>query len=297
MRSIVFVFVLFVGVLGIALDHVAAGDNRAQQLIKQTRDALGGEEALKSVRSMTMSGNLRRNERSGDLKLLFLLPDKFKRSETMNPIADIELTLTSTLNGSESWTDSSTSGGAGAHINSRQISQGGGAQTPLSRAQFMRQEFARDLIGLLLLSPPSANVEFTYAGHAEAKDGRADVLDVKGSDGLALRLYLDQKTHMPLLMQYKGVIPRVSINTTTRTGGREDIDKILKDATEGRGQAGQAARQEGDLEMYFSDYRAVNGIMLPHRITKSANGKLMEEWEITKYKINPPLSAQDFEKK
>lgn len=297
MRLMVFGLVLFVGVLGIALDHVAAGDNRAQQLIKQTREALGGEETLKSVRSMTLSGNLRRHERSGDLKVLFLLPDKFKKTETMNLIADIEITLTSTLNGSESWTDSSTAGGAGAHINSRQVSQGGGAQTPIRRAQIMRQEFARDLIGLLLLSPPSVPVEFTYAGQAEAKDGRADVLDVKGPDGFAARLYLDQTTHRPVLMQYKGVIPRVSISTSTQAGGREGMDKILKDATEGRGQAVPGARQEGDLETYFSDYRAVDGIMLPHRITKSANGKLIEEREIKKYKINPPLSTQDFEKK
>lgn len=297
MRFMIFGLVLLVGVLSIALDHVAAGDNRAQQLIKQTRKALGGEEALTSVRSMTVSGKLRRNERPGDLKVLFLLPDKFRRSETMNPIADIELTLTSTLNGSESWTDSSTAGGAGAHINSRQVNQGGGAQTPGARAQFMRQEFARDLIGLLLLSPPSVPVEFTYAGQAEAKDGRADVLDVKGPDGFAARLYLNQTTHRPLLMQYKGVIPRMAINTTTRTGGREDLDKILKDAKEGRGQGIPAARQEGDLETFFADYRAVDGIMLPHRITTSANGKLIEEWEIKKYKINPPLTPQDFEKK
>ena len=298
MRLMIFGLVLFVGVLSIALDHVAAGDNRAQQLVKQAREALGGEEALNGVRSMTLSGKLRRYERSGDLKVLFLLPDKFKRSETMNLIADIELTLTSTLNGNESWTDSSTAGGAGVNMNSRQMNQGGRAQTPAARAQFMRQEFARDLIGLLLLSPPSLHVEFTYAGQGEAKEGRADVLDVKGPDGFAARLYLDQTTHRPLLMQYKGVIPRMSINTTTARGGsREDADKVLKDAKEGRGQAGQEARQESDLTTYFADYRAVDGIMLPHRITKSGNGKLIEEWEIKKYKINPPLTPHDFEKK
>lgn len=300
MRLIVFGLVLLFGFLSIALDQVAAGDNRAQQLVKQTREALGGEQALNNVRSLTLTGKLRRDERSGDLKLLFLLPDKFKRSETMNLIADIEVTLTSTLNGSEAWTDSNTAGGAGAHINSRQANQGGGAgaQTPAARAQSMRQEFTRNLIGLLLLSPPSAQVEFTYVGQAEAKDGRADVLDVKGPDGFAVRLYIDQKTHRPLLMHYKGVIPRVSINTTTaRSGDSQDVDKILKDAKEGRGPAGQGARQESDLEMFFADYRVVDGIMLPHRITKSGNGKLIEEWEIKKYKINPPLTSQDFEKK
>jgi len=294
MRLMLFGLVFLAGILSIALDHAAAGDSRAQQLIKQTRAALGGEEALKSVRSLTLSGKLRRYDRSGELKILFLLPDKFKKSETMGLIADIELTLTNTLNGSEVWTDSRTEGGAGARVNSRQVDQGGGAQNPAARAQLMRQEFARDMIALLLASPPSVPVEFTYAGQAEAKDGRADVLDVKGPDGFSARLYLDQTTHRPLLMQYKGVVPRVSVNTTTQAGGREDVDKILKDA---RTKQGPGARQEGDLETHFSDYRAVDGIMLPHRITKSANGKLSEEWDIKKYKVNPPLSAGDFEKK
>jgi hypothetical protein len=277
------------------LDHVAAGDNRAEHLIKQTREALGGEKALNSVRSLTLSGDLRRHERSGDLKVLFLLPDKFKKTETMNLFADIELTLTSILNGSESWTHSSTTGGAGAQIKSRQVAQSG-AQTPAGRTRLLRQEFARDLIGLLLLSPPSVPVEFTYSGQADVTGARADVLDLKAPDGFFARLYLDQKTHRPLLIQYKGAIPRLSINTSTRAGGREEMDKILKDATGGGGQAGQA-RQEGELEIHFSDYRAVDGIMLPHRVTKSANGKLSEEWEIRKYKINPPLSPQEFDKK
>lgn len=294
---LVFFGLALVGVLSATLDHVAAGDNRAQQLIKQTRMALGGEDALNGVRSMTLSGKLRRLERSGELKILFLLPDKFKKSETLSLIADIEFTLTNTLNGNEFWTDSRTAGGAGARVNSRQVPQGGRAQDPAARAHLIRQEFARDLISLLMLSPPSVPVEFSYAGQADAREGRADVLDVKSPNGFAARLYLDQTTHRPLLMQHRGMIPRLSINTTTHAGGRDEMNKVLKDVTEGRGQGAQAARQEGDLETYFSDYRSVDGIMLPHHITKSANGKLIEEWEIKNYKINPPLSARDFEKK
>ncbi|HLG17518.1 MAG TPA: hypothetical protein VJH03_23945 [Blastocatellia bacterium] len=294
MRLMVFSLILVFGLLSTMISSAAAGDDRAQQLLKQTRQALGGEEALNGVKGMSLVGTLRREQRSGEIKVSFLLPDKFKKSETMTLIADIELTFTSALNGDQFWTDSSTSGGGGAQVNTRGARQGEGP--PAARAQLMRSEFAREVIGLLLASPASVPVEFTYAGEAEAKDGRADVLDVKGPDGFAARLYLDKTTHRPMMMQYRGVVPRVTVNTTTsQTGSREDVDKILKDAKEGRGQMRQA-RQEGDLATYFSDYRAVDGVMLPHRISKAASGTLIEEWEVKKYKINPSLTARDFEK-
>ena len=37
--------------------------------------------------------------------------------------------------------------------------------------------------------------------------------------------------------------------------------------------------------------------MLPHRLTRSVDGKTVEEIEIKKYKANPTLDPQMFEKK
>ena len=213
-------------------------------------------------------------------------------------IADIESTFTSALNGDQAWNDSSTSNGGGGsvRVNSRSVRPNDGVQA--ARGQQLRFEYARQLIALFLTSNSAFPVEFTYAGEAQSKEGRADMLDAKGPDGFQVRLFLDKTTHRPLMMKYRGMIPRTTVNTqTAQTRNQEDLEKIIKDAKEGRGQMRGGARQEGDLEVYFSDYRAVNGVMLPHRISKSMNGKLGEEWEVKKYKINPPLTAQDFEKK
>jgi hypothetical protein len=35
---------------------------------------------------------------------------------------------------------------------------------------------------------------------------------------------------------------------------------------------------------------------MPHRITRAINGQFSEEWELKKFKLNPPLKADQFKK-
>src|SRR4029453_5674299 len=43
---------------------------------------------------------------------------------------------------------------------------------------------------------------FGLAGQAEAPEGKADVLDVKGPGNFAARLFVDNKTHLPLMLSW-----------------------------------------------------------------------------------------------
>lgn len=52
-----------------------------------------------------------------------------------------------------------------------------------------------------------------------------------------------------------------------------------------------------DYRWAFSDYKSVGGLNLPHRLTKIEAGTPNEEWEISKYKTNPKITADKFEKK
>ncbi|HST19748.1 MAG TPA: hypothetical protein VLR90_01415, partial [Blastocatellia bacterium] len=204
-----------VSVLFISMSVSVEADDRAQELVRQARAAIGGEQALGAVRSLSVVGKLRRDDRSGEIKLDFLLPDKFKKTETITLIADIETTFTGTINGDQAWNDSSTnnSGGGSVRVNSRSVQPAEGAQA--ARGQQLRFEYARQLIALFLTSNSAFPVEFTYAGEAQSKDGRADMLDAKGPDGFQVRLFLDKATHRPLMMKYRGMIPRAVVNTQT----------------------------------------------------------------------------------
>ena len=53
----------------------------------------------------------------------------------------------------------------------------------------------------------------------------------------------------------------------------------------------------GTYAMSLSDYKKVDGIMLPHKIETSLDGEPNEEWTIEKYKVNPQVKADVWEKK
>ena len=46
--------------------------------------------------------------------------------------------------------------------------------------------------------------------------------------------------------------------------------------------------------MHLSDYKVVNGVKLPHLITRGANGQTAEEWTIKSYRINPTFKGNTF---
>ena len=46
--------------------------------------------------------------------------------------------------------------------------------------------------------------------------------------------------------------------------------------------------------MFLDDYQAVDGVMLPHHITRSIDGKTNEEWTFTTIKVNPAFKADAF---
>jgi len=67
---------------------------------------------------------------------------------------------------------------------------------------------------------------------------------------------------------------------------------------EARERAAAAAKAtDVELQWRFSDYRNVDGISFPHHLTKTSAGQVDQEWQITKFTINPALKPEGFEKK
>lgn len=271
----------------------AAG--KAQQLIEQARNALGGEK-LKSLTSLSASGTLRRKmgqmEMSGEVQVDLLLPDKMMRVETMSLMGGVELTRMETVNGNTVWTDQQTGGGGGGMVMIRRP----GGDTPHGQAMqhnAVRAETARTMLGWLLSTLTSFPVEYSYAGEAESPDGKADVLAIKGANDFAVQLFLDQKSHKPLLLTYKG--RKARLITRTVQGAPRSEDELKKEIAEAEAKA--AAEPLVEYQVIFNDYRDVGGVSLPHRLTKSVENEVNEEWEISKFKLNPPLKPEKFEKK
>jgi hypothetical protein len=265
----------------------ASQANRADEVLRQAREALGGEAKLKEVQNFTASGSFRRQDQSGEKRIDMLLPDKYKVSDTLSLIAGIELTIVNALNGNQAWNDSRTSAGNAQVMAMRR--GGNEQQNSEEQVRNLRAEYTRYLLALFLMPAPGSSIEF--GGEAEAADGRADVLVVKDADGRVAKLFIDQKTHRPLMMTYRDVALRMK-TMKSNAGSSGDVDKIVKDA-----KANPPAREESDMQMHLSDYKAEKGILLPHLIVITVNDKPYEEWQPKSFKVNSPdLTAKKFEK-
>ena len=79
--------------------------------------------------------------------------------------------------------------------------------------------------------------------------------------------------------------------------------EIADGAPVGRPHIGRALVEAGVVEsvdqafaMHLSDYKKVDGVMLPHKIEISIEGQPNEEWTIEKFKVNPSVKVEEFTK-
>ncbi|MBL8188449.1 MAG: hypothetical protein JNK38_10605 [Acidobacteria bacterium] len=294
MREKVLIALLFVAVAMSELFPNASAQeaaDKAQQILAAARAAIGGEK-LKSLQALSIEGEFRRTmgpmETSGSFSVDMMTPDKVLRVETMNMMGNMEITRLECLNGEKVWEDQQQSG-----TGMVMIRRGGRANDPKAAEDMIRGEALKTSLGFLLSSPSTLQTTFSYAGEAESPDGKADVLDAKAPVGPPLRLYFDQKSHRLLMLTYKGKRPRMI--TQTRMEGppsEEELQKRIKEA-----EAEAAKQPDVEYQTRFSNYKEVNGIWLPHTISKGIESETNEEMTVTKVKINPSLKPEKFVKK
>jgi hypothetical protein len=175
-----------------------------------------------------------------------------------------------------------------------------------------RTEVARLLLAFLL----TTDSPVAWIGTAQSPDGTADVLEVKSADGTATRLFLESTTHMPLMMTWAGGGQRGGRGGQGR--GRGDAaaqggapqggapqaapppaapqSGAAVDTVQGRRGRGFGGGAPATLEMHLSEYKVVNGLKLPHLITRGTNGETAEEWVIKSYRLNPTFKGNTFTK-
>jgi hypothetical protein len=157
-----------------------------------------------------------------------------------------------------------------------------------------RAEMARVTLAFLLSAPQSMGLEFGYGGEAEAADGKADVITVKGPGSFLAQMFLDKATHRPLMLAYKGVAPQMRVQTQR---GPAPTTAPPHSSGDDAGAGAPVAPPLVDISMFLDDYKAVDGVMLPHHITRSVDGQTNEEWTFTAIKVNPAFKADTFSAK
>ena len=256
---------------------------------------------------------------TGKIEIDVELPDKYLRSDI--GVSGFALTRTDGFEGTRPFAEA-VPGNHGMRVQvDNPATDPTRAKAALKRSH---SELARLLLGLIAGTQPTFTAAYTYAGQAESPDGKADVIDVTGPEDFKARLFIDVNTHLPLMLTYMEAEPRVVTRSMTREGGGGgQHGGTPATAAAGGGTAGGGASQASptpaqltpeereklekqvqeaeatppkmlEYRLFFSEYREVDGLMLPYRIARGKADKTTEEWEVKAYKVNPSFKADRF---
>jgi hypothetical protein len=235
----------------------------AAKFIAATRNALGGEPRLAAVRTFVALGRTQQVRGNNLVPIEFeidcALPDKYRRTDE-TPAQESGRTSTG-FNGDDliQVALAAPPGRAGSPTTPEQQ---GAART--ARVAAAKQDFARLTPGMFAGSFRSYPLTFTYAGRAEAPQGQADVIDVKGPADFALRLFVNGETHLPIMVTWQAP-----------AGGRGPAPPI-------------------ENRLYYADYRETDGLRLPFRMRRSAGPDTVEEMTFDTFKINAKIDPKTF---
>ncbi len=306
-----------------------------KQILADARAALGGDKKLDAVKTLTMTGRALRTSpggitTEGDFDVAIELPDKFVRRDMVANMGNMSAYRISGFNGdgviNEMDMPPQLSGGGGQVVMFRMagpggsVSMSGGAPPTPEQQEAIRksmltaskQDFARLTLGMLATSFSAFPLTMTYAGQAESPDGKADVIDVKGEGDFVVRLFIDTKTHLPLMLSWMAKEPlqimrQVGGPAGSRTivaGGAavqappgklspEEQEKLTAQLA-AQAKEAEAKRRTVEYRLFYADYRDVDGLMLPFRLERSIDGKPAEEVTVDKIKVNPKIDAKKF---
>jgi hypothetical protein len=284
------------------------------------RKALGGDK-LASVKALSLEGPFQRDmgprQMTGTNALTIQLPDQLYRSEDTELPGGASMERIVALNGGTAWEDMKQRGGMGGGMQIVMRGPGGSELNPQAIEEARLRRHRNEMMRWLLAFLGGATLQPTYVAVAEAPEGKADVLEVKNEGGASVRIFVDQVTHLPLMLQYSEVRPRMMFGGPGRGGrdgrgggGRGEPGAGGPPPDRG-GDPGQRPNPEemrrrmeqmpppapSTVSLFLGDYKNVDGVMLPHRLTQSVDGKPVEEWTIEKVKVNPTLRVDFFEKK
>jgi hypothetical protein len=256
-----------------------AQDEAGANVRAETWRALGGVSALGAVGTLRITGKASRivgpMRLDTGIELRLALPDRYVRIDRV-AVGGRSAELASGFNG-QRFIRRSPGG---------QTAAPSAPQTDAVAAAGARRDLALLLLGLFCGADRLVPMRFAFGGIAESPDGRADVLDVTGNEGLAARLFVDSTTRLPLLVSWM----------------TSDVQAGLRGVTPGsdssRGASPPVPPEPGrqvEHRLYFLDYRRTSGFTWPFRIRRSVAGQTTEELTFDTIDVNPALDPRAFE--
>lgn len=272
-------------------------------LLSQARNAIGGDSRLAGVRTLDVQGDFKRmagqTTIEGELQVRIERPDKLRRDEDLSlPGGGPAIVRTEVLNGTTVWDENSggqfltrLGRGDGARrgdgAGRGDVAGGRAAMDPARIEEAQRRARQTELARFLLIWLLEVDGPVNWVATAQAPDGMADVLEITPASGPPVRLFLDQTSHVPLMLTWQGNAPQLLV--AGRRGGRG-----APDGEPAPGEGAAPNRPPVTLQITLGEYKTVGGLRLPHLITRGANDTTIEEWTIDRYRINSSFKPDVF---
>jgi hypothetical protein len=296
-------------------------DERAEAVLRQTREALGGSAVIDAVQNLLINGRASHKIKTPDgqvssfdgnvemaLEISGKLHRNFKTSDEANLLA--ESGKKAFVRNTEVFVHRKPDGTEPEKFQKRLAGHG--------------DELSRLLFGLLLKTSPGLNAIYNYAGEGSVDGTAADIVEASSDNGFAVKLYVDKNTHLPLMMSYRANKPVRFVMKREGAAGAVEKDVMVFRHTlpEGEKISGNGGNrivirkkdengnvtetvkageempriqlEEAEFQVRFSDYRSVNGLMLPHRIAQTVNGEAGETMAIESYQVNAQNLSEKF---
>jgi hypothetical protein len=301
-------------VVAAALPEAQAPAPDAASVLAATRQALGGESRLSSVKNFVATGRTRQVRGDNlvpiEFEILCELPDKYVRKDEI-PAQESGPTSVG-FNGSDliqlpvpPAPPAGREGGGGPP--SAQM-----AAMRTNRVTAVKQDFVRLTLGMFATSFSTYPVTFAHAGQAEAPQGKADVIDVKGPSGFAVRLFVNSQTHLPIMVSWQAQAPpmrgmppgRAGAPPDGRGGGPVAPPTPAPPPAPGAGAGAPGMRSAGpggpsgpsvEYRIYFADYRDVDGMQWPFRLRRATGPDTTEETTFDRFRINTKIDQKKFD--
>jgi uncharacterized membrane protein YgcG len=220
----------------LAIEALVAGQVKdVNQVLADTRAALGGDK-IATVKTITAVGRTLRT--AGDrtieneFEMAMELPDKYVMRSVLAAMGNMSVYRNTGFNGGQVIEEIDRppnlqggnimirmGGPLGAAMDPATITPEQKAEADRLRLVANKREFARLTLGMFASSPAAFPLEFTYAGQAEAAEGKADVINVKGEGDFYVILFVDAQTHMPLMVSWMDKEPIVITSNSGGPGG------------------------------------------------------------------------------
>jgi hypothetical protein len=170
------------------------------------------------------------------------------------------------------------------------------------RARMMqaKQDFARLMLGMFAGGTPSFPLTYAYVAQAEAPQGKADVIEVKGPNNFAARLFIDSATSLPIMISWAPPAPPRAQGAQGAQGAPPSAPGAQAAAAGAPGvpsapSAPRAPSAPPEQRMFFADYKDVDGLKRPFRIRRAAGSDTTEETTFDRYRINAKIDPRRFD--